>query len=264
MSLNTQEIDPFTAKRIIAYLNQLRSAEELTEEIEDSPDSGSAGSGYAIGPDVASRILSLRNRQRARRFSSLDQLEEVEGFGQDKLNDLVFSLSSSAEEQFVKSLFNGILLDNWTVRFYDEQFEDRDAFLHIAKNESALVEWLVRRLFTATLEKNDNRITANLAGELIRNRFMETHEESYIASYAWALWFYQIDPGNWFSFDRIRLVIDTFLSSYYGISENIELRLFKGYDDRGALTSGITSSDLPVTVNHAEQRIAFWTAELFD
>ena len=161
-------------------------------------------------------------------------------------------------------LFNGILLENWTVRFYDEQFEDKDAFLHIARNESALVDWLAKRLSTASMEATNNRVTANLTGELIRSRYMETHEESYIASYGWALWFYQVDPGNWFSFDRIRLVIEEFLSSYYGISENIELRLFKGYTDRGALTKGITSSDLPVTVNHAEQRIAFWTAELFD
>ena len=63
MSLNTQDIDPLTAKRIIAYLNQLRSAEELMEEIEDNPDSGTAGSGYSIGPAVAARIIALRNRQ---------------------------------------------------------------------------------------------------------------------------------------------------------------------------------------------------------
>ena len=264
MSLNTQDVDAFTTRRILAYLNGLQSADELVQDIKDDPESGTADSGYAIGAEVAERILSYRNTLRARRFSSLAELEQIEGFGQDKFNDLVFTMSESAEDWFIKSLYDGIILDNWTVRYYDEQFDDSTSFLHIARNESALVDWVANRVFNASMEHTQHRVAANLAGELARDRFIEPHEEAYIASYAWALWFYRIDPGNWFSFDRIRVVIEDFLSTYYGISELIELRLFKGYEDRGALTNGITAPDLPVTINHAEQRIAFWTAELFD
>ena len=264
MALQLDHIDAFTQKRILAYLNGVRTAEELTGgAVLDSPESGTSEAGYTIGETVAQRIISLRNRQRGRRFASLTSLNDVDGFGQDKLNDLAYSFRDSAEARFQASLFDGLLYDNWTVTFYDEQFEDAEAFQNIAGNRSNLEDWIIAKVREGSFRRFGDRHLAYVTSQLVRDRYVEVFEESHLGSYAWALWFYRFDQDNWFSFERMREAVETFLSTYQGISEEIELHLVKGYP-AGGLTQGITPDDLPVTINHAEQRIAVWTAELFD
>ena len=269
MALNVDQIDVFTEKRILAFLNGVRNASELTSSsseggaIVDNPDSGAA-SGYTIGATVATRIIQLRNTLRGRRFTSVDQLEGVDGFGQDKLNDLVFSFSLSAEEQFKQQLFDGILLDNWRVRYEVEQFEDLIPFKNVAENRANFEDQVIAAVRRASFNRFGDRSRAYLAGELARDRYVESYLEAHLGSYGWALWFYRFDQDNWFSFERMRTAVEAFLSTYYGISEEIELHLFKGYPNGAGLAEGIIPNDLPVTINHAEQRIAVWTIELFD
>lgn len=270
MNLDFSSIDRFTAQRILAFLNGMRTASDLihsiTErgEIQDNPESGSAGSGYTIGETVAARLISVRNKLRSRRFSSIDQLDEVEGFGQDKLNDLAYSFRDSAEDKFVKSLYSGIILDNWTVQHSSEQFESEEEFLKMVNNNTVFENWVIDQVKEASRERFNDRHRSLLSGELVRNRYVERYEEAHLGSYSWALWFYRIDQDNWFSFDRIREVIEKYLGTYESVSENIEVHFFKGYPNWAGLTKGITPRDLVVTLNHAELRASVWSAELFD
>lgn len=270
MSKNTNNIDSATANRILAYLNSLRNADELTKspeeggDVKDDPISGSEGSGYTIGATVAARIINTRNSLRGRRFSSIDQLVDIDGLGQDKLNDLAYSFSATAEDRFIRSLYDGIILDNWNVRYSDEHFEDRDEFESIVYNEANLENWVVEQVKKTSLEQFDDRHRSLLSGELARDRYIESYPEAHLGSYAWALWFYSIDQDNWFSFERIRTAIESFLGTYEGISGEIELRLLKGFPNWSGLAQGITPLDLPVTLNKVEQRLSIWAAELFD
>ena len=270
MKLEFASIDKYTARRILAFLNSARTTADLVRsiaekgEVEDNPESGSVGSGYTIGETVAGRLMSVRNKLRSRRYSSLDQLNEVDGFGQDKLNDLAFSFRDSAEDKFVKSLYDGIILDNWTVQHSSREFESEEEFSVVATNHSSLESWAIDQVKKASLERFNDHHRSLLSGELLRDRYMEHYEEAHVGSYAWALWFYRIDQDNWFSFDRIREVIEEYLGTYESISENIELHFFKGYPNWAGLTKGITPLDLVVTLNHAELRASVWSAELFD
>ena len=270
MSIHTNNIDSATSSRILAYLNSIRSPEELTKtpeeggDIKDDPKSGAKGSGYTIGPTVAARIINTRNTLRGRRFSSIDQLAEIDGLGQDKLNDLAYSFSATAEDRFISSLYDGIILDNWNVRYSDERIEDRDEFESIIYNEANLENWVVEQVKKASLKQFNDRHRSLLSGELARDRYIESYPEAHLGSYAWALWFYSVDQDNWFSFERIRTAIESFLGTYEGISGEIELRFLKGFPNWSGLTQGITPLDLPVTLNKVEQRLSIWTAELFD
>ena len=270
MNLDFSSVDTYTARRILAYLNGFRTSKDFLKAIEegddlkDNPDSGSSRSGYTIGETVATRMINVRDSLRGRRFTSIEQLNDVEGFGQDKLNDFAYSFADSAEDQFVKALYDGIILDNWTVQHSSTQFENSEQFQAIVNNRSNFEDWVIEEVKKASMERFDDRYRSLLAGELVRNRYVDEYEEAHLGSYAWALWFYRIDQDNWFSFERIRAAIEDFLGTYEGISENIELHFFTGYPNWAGLTQGITSTDLAVTLNHAEQRASVWSAELFD
>ncbi|MEM7572766.1 MAG: hypothetical protein AAF433_07690, partial [Bacteroidota bacterium] len=91
------------------------------------------------------------------------------------------------------------------------------------------------------------------------------HNSSPNATYALALWFYEFDADNWFSWEGIQeqtaVYFDHNSTTYPWF---MELYFFKGFTNRGIVNPGICPEDLPVVVNHAEQSISFWVSALYD
>ncbi|MEM6342582.1 MAG: hypothetical protein AAF927_01835 [Bacteroidota bacterium] len=249
-------------KRVIAFINGAKKASDIVERVKDSPNNGQ---GYGIGETVAKRILSKRNSLPARRFRTIEQFSDIEGLGEDKFEDLLSSFNLLSAEEFRNKMFSDkFLYDNWEFGHHTLQFPDRKNFQQTVSSTESLKHYIAEQIKTLVFKEQQNRTLAKLAAQSIRSAYVENYPEAYLASYAWALWFFGFDADNWFSFEAMRLRIETYLSTFYYASEDIGLFLFKGFENNGTLTDGIGVLDLPITVSYAEQSISIWWATLFD
>ncbi|MBN2385577.1 MAG: hypothetical protein JXB85_01055 [Anaerolineales bacterium] len=84
---------------VLEFFNRVTSPEQITGWVEDDPEFPRASSGaYGIGETVAKRILETRAALPAERFTNLQQIDEIAGIGEDKLQDIFYSMT--AEEQY--------------------------------------------------------------------------------------------------------------------------------------------------------------------
>ena len=114
---------------------------------------------------------------------------------------------------------------------------------------------------STTVESRLQRIVLGLADMATKHdKPRKVLDNADAAQYAWALWFYRFDADNWFSYDRIREVINQYLSTSW--NEDMQLVLVKGFQGRPLWNSGV--SDMPVTLTEAEQTISLWRTELWD
>ena len=84
--------------KALRFLNQFQSPEEITQKVKDDPNKGSGdpSKSVGIGKVVAYRILTKRSELPNEQFYSLDDLNDISGFGQDKLHDLLYTFAEQA------------------------------------------------------------------------------------------------------------------------------------------------------------------------
>lgn len=249
-------------KRVIAFVNGAKKASDIVEGVKDFSNNSQ---GYGIGETVANRILNKRNSLPARRFRTIEQFSDIEGLGEDKFNDLLDTFNVLSAEEFRNKMFSEkFLFDNWEFAHHTIQLPDLKNFQQTVSSIESLKHFVAAQIKTLVFKEQQNRTLAKLAAQSIRSAYVEDYPEAYLGSYAWALWFFGFDADNWFSFEAMRLRIETYLSTFYYASDDISLFLFKGFENDGTLTDGIGVLDLPVTVSYAEQSISIWWATLFD
>ena len=105
-TLDFTRIDVATQAAIVDYVNRAPAGWYLTGwrhggRTVDDPAVGFSGSrpGYAIGTLVADRIVERRDHSSGGQISALADLQGIAGFGQDKLDDLAFTMSNLARHR---------------------------------------------------------------------------------------------------------------------------------------------------------------------
>jgi hypothetical protein len=255
-------IGTHTIERILHFLNEVKTVADITDPniVHDHE-----GGGYTIGEEVAQRILDKRNSLPARRFVAIKELTDgVPGFGDDKLKDLAHSIAIPAAKYFRGKMYDGVIFDNWELNHHTFHFDDRADFFDLVQNEWRFTAWLGEQVEQIALQKFDNPKAARLANLLLQRCPLETYPDSHYGSFVFAFWFYQFDADNWFSFEKVRSVIEDYLSYYIKNHHRLEFRLFKGFENSGLLANPVTRPDLPVVVNYGEQELSIWTAQLND
>ncbi|GAB4417745.1 MAG: hypothetical protein OHK0039_28470 [Bacteroidia bacterium] len=261
MSIYPQE--PWIAKRILAHLNRIQQPGDL--QVPDAPDSESTRSrGYGIGETVSQRIIDRRQTLPGRRYTSLSQLDGIAGLGEDKLGDLFQAFRLPAAEAFAQRMRKAVLPGNFTLSYDAIQIPDEKTFHLIVQTPSRFTQMVGKRLQSLSYEYSSNERLSRVAVKLLESAYLETFDSAHIGAYAFALWFYRFDADNWFGFEQVRSEIEPFLDAYEGHGDRLELRLYKGFDYSGLLAGAITSIDLPVVVNYAEQEISIWWGQLND
>ena len=93
--LDYSKISSLLKKLILSYLNTVRNPQELVEQIFDDPTTGSGDqeSDPAIGFKVAQRVIDYRESTQNKKIVEIEELNNIIGFGQDKLNDLAFTIT---------------------------------------------------------------------------------------------------------------------------------------------------------------------------
>lgn len=248
--------------RLLRFLNRARTATSIYHypDLRDDPNSG-ISNGYIIGEKVAQNILEFRQKLPRRRFINVEQLLEVKGLGQDKLNDLQYSFSTSADNFFKEVLFAEVLQDNWVVAPQSIEYETETDFLSVVQSGESFRR-TAAMLYVQTLAHLDEA-----AKRQLEMRIHQAHQENYLdghlGSFQFAFWWYLFDYDNWFSHEMIQSVCERYLD-YHGFGDRtMELRILRlnGYTP---VTEFQQDLIIPVVVNYVERRITIWEVQLND
>lgn len=254
-------------KRILAFFNQANNVGQILDgTIQDDP---SDGAGKTMGRTLAARILRYKNEIRPfRRFMEWEQFDNVPGVGEGTIKDLIYSFGTTAAEAFRKRMYedNVIYESNWPLEYFRFEFENKEEFHDLIYDEEAFKGWVCERVAQICTERGVATEKKDLMLADIANAYVDTYHNTIPApGYALALWFYEFDADNWFSWDRIQEVCGSYFDHHSGAYPwEMELRFFKGFVQRGIIQPGITPEDLPVVVNWPERAITIWVSALYD
>ena len=264
---NSNNIPHWVQSRILAFFNNARSVDDILDgTIQDDP---SDGPGNTMGRTLAARILRVRNEIRPfRRFMEFSQLDDIKGVGEGTLKDLVYSFGTSAAAAFRNRMYDDSVIyeANWPLEYFRYEFDDSEAFNELAHDKEAFRSWVAERIAEISTEREVDVEKRDLMVADINNAYIDTYHNTIPApGYALALWFYEFDADNWFSWERIQEACIFYFDYYSGSHPwDMELRFFKGFTNRGIIQPGISAEDLPVVVNWPEQAITIWFSELYD
>ena len=252
--------------RIVGFFNHARNIEMILDgTIQDDP---SDGPGKTLGRTLAARILRERNLLPRRRFSSLEQIDNIRGVGPSTLQDLVYSFGKTADETFRNSMYESgtIYQENWPLEYFRYAFEDQETFRSLVQDKAQLRTFIQDKVLEVSQEREVAQDNCDAMLADLEKAYIDTYSNSTpIAGYALALWFYDFDADNWFSWERIQEQTIAYFDHNMNTDEwSMDLHLFKGFINRGIIQPGISPNALPVVVNWAESSITFWISELYD
>jgi len=253
-------ISLIVAKRVLAFLNTVRDAKAL---LEQAPKSSQQPTGNWIGETVAARIISIRNAIPGRRLKSLSQLNTIKGFGQDKFDELTAMFEVNPSEAFRLAMYDGVLLNNWEFK-HSTKALDATKFAATAPVDCLLKNYIAEEIKILCKERFNNQQAAEIASRTLDTTYIERFEDAHLASYAFAFWLYKLDMDNWFSFEKVRLKSELYFSTNPNHNDRLELVMFKGFNNTNVLNQPLNTKDLPVVINHAENSISIWSAQLND
>lgn len=256
-------------QRILNFFNAVTTAEEIHETVQDDPHFGTGGDGPAvgIGMAVAQRILDHRNAQPGNRFRTIEQLNDVQGLGEDKFRDLIYTFQQGADKAFVEAMYNGVIYkENFLLEHHHIHFFDQASFDQVVNCDNSFTDHVgeILESWVQQRRNNPNSALARLAKDYIKGLYLEKVDNADYGSYYFAYWFYRFDADNWFSFDRVRQETAAYLEYNTRSQDRLELRFYKGFKHGDLIGDAITVDDLPVVVNHGELKITVWTGSLFD
>ena len=259
-------IAPWIANRILGFFNAARSVDDVLDgTIQDDP---SDGPGRTMGRTLAARILRTKSQLPRRRFTEFSQLDDVPGVGPGTIQDLVYSFGTTAAAAFQTTMYdeNVIYRENWPLEFFRFTIEDREQFNEIMRDEELFGTYVCDRVRELCAEREVSEEDAAAMLAEIERAYIDTYNNSTPApAYAMALWFYEFDADNWFSWERIQEQTERYINHHMESADwEMELRMFRGVQQRGIIPIAITPTDLPVMVNWPEQAVTVWFSTLYD
>ena len=260
------EIPIWVQNRIIGFFNWARNVGMILDgTIKDDP---ADGPGYVMGRTLAARILREKNKLPKRRFTDLEQLDNIPGVGPGTIADLVYSFGISADEAFRKSMYDSgtIYMENWPLEYFRFTLDDKKAFTAIAQDTEKLRKFVVEKVEEVCTERNVAPEKKEAMLKDVKTNYIDGYSNStQVAGFALAVWFYEFDADNWFSWEDIQQqTLGYFSHNADTYPWFMDLYFFRGFKNRGIIPPGISPPDLPVVVNWAEQAITFWVSSLYD
>lgn len=260
------DIPLWIQNRIIGFFNKARNVDMILDgSIKDDP---SNGKGTTIGPALAARILREKNSLPRRRFTDFEQIDEIRGIGPDTVQDLVYSFGQPAAAFFKKVMYDSetIYKDNWALDYFRYQIEDQEAFTAIVEDKESLRSFVMKKVEEESKEKKVDQKEIKAMEKDLKEAYLDPYSNSTPeAAYAFALWFYQFDADNWFSWEQIQKQTKAYFDYNFNTYPwQMDFYLFRGFENRGLVEIGITPDALPVNVNWAEQCITIWGSALYD
>ena len=258
-------------QRIIDFFNSAQTAEEIRDTVKDDPMFGDHSNPdakpIAIGLTVAQRILDHRNSLPGNRFRTITQLNGIQGLGEDKFRDLIYTFRQSADEAFIESMYNGVIYkENFKLEQRHIHFFDEETFKQVVDCDTSFTNHVAEIIEEWVQDRNNGERSnyTRLSKEYLKGLYLEKTDNADYGSYYFAYWFYRFDADNWFSYDRVRQETAAYLEYNSRHEDRLELRFYKGFKHGLLIGEAITVDDLPVVVNYGELKITVWSGSLFD
>jgi len=217
-----------------------------------------------LSEEAAKSIFARQSEQPKGRFERVSDLRKVSELDAEAWQDLVNQFARPAADIFRQEMYEEVMGSNWDLSYRSIQISDKQEWDAISRNPAALLSTVKTIVEGLAMDHKGSADIAKLANLLLDQAAVESHTDSHLASFAWAFWFYRFDQDNWFSFEKVREEIEDYLSSYSDQAEPIHFHLYKNFPNSQVLVDALTVADLPVMVNHAEQRVTVWTCSLND
>ncbi|MCI5080295.1 MAG: hypothetical protein MRY78_01315 [Saprospiraceae bacterium] len=270
--MKINDIPNHVAVRILDFFNRVKYVTDITDTlIEDDP---SDGPGNTIGATLAARILRVRSKFPFNRFETLEQLDAIQGFGEGTWKDLVYTFGRTAAQAFRDGLYvnNIIYRENWPVWCFEFPIEDKEQFEELEGNETAYRNFIAQKLAEIAEQEEVHEGLATQAIEGVKEAHIDRFEDATLSALTLGMWFYRVDPGNWFSIDRIYEetleYFEYFYPKYpfqaYSYNNLLTMVAFNGVPGNIIMPTGITANDLITVINYPEQSITIWMAALYD
>lgn len=252
--------------RIVAFFNAAQNVEMILDgTIMDDP---ADGPGRVFGPALAARILRTKNELPRRQFSSFEEIDAIRGVGPDVIQDLVYSFGKTADETFRNSMYETgtIYMENWPLEYFRFEIGDKDTFYELTHNREQLRQFIMEKVAQVSKERGVSAENTEAMLTDLKQAYIDDYSNSTpIASYALALYFYDFDADNWFSWDTIQKQTLGYFDHYMNTNNwSMELFQFRGFRNRGIIEPGIAPEVLPVVATEAELAISFWITALYD
>ncbi len=260
------DIPLWVQNRIVGFFNSARNVDRILDgTIQDDP---SDGQGKTIGKTLAARILRERNQLPRRRFTDFEQIDAIRGVGPGTVKDLVYSFGRSADETFRNSMYESgtIYMENWPLEFFRYTFDDQEAFRTLVQDQEKLRQFITEKVLQVAVEREVSEENRDAMEKDLKEAYIDYYSNSTpIAGYALALYFYDFDADNWFSWERIQEQTIAYFNHNSSTDDwFIDLHQFRGFRNRGIVQPGISPDVLPVVTNWAELAVTFWVSELYD
>jgi hypothetical protein len=262
--LTSLELPAWAVRRVLAFLNRAQRAEDFAQLSDLLPAEEGGTRDNGIGEVVGNRILERRSSLPAGQFSDLEELQGIPGLGAEKFRELIEGSKLPADEAFRRRMYKRLIGENFVLTYESLIVPEAEDFLQIAASPERVTQLVASRLQPVVVERTQNELAARLALDLLGRSYVERYESGHLGAHAFALWFYRLDQDNWFSFEAVLRETMEYLDYFPYVDQRSELLLYKGFPNAGLLAQAITASDLPVVLNYAEQRISFWSVDLYD
>ncbi|MCB0641669.1 MAG: helix-hairpin-helix domain-containing protein, partial [Phaeodactylibacter sp.] len=169
--------DPTSTNRLLTFLNKLKTADALLEKLDrihaPTAPATNGAKDYGLGETIAQRIFEYKAQLPGRRFSKLDQLEDIKGFGPDKLQELSKKVCIPAALAFKNSMYAHLIAENWVLENYSFHLIAAE-FMETVENESIFTEFVCDKLEDISLQKFNNHKAAMLAAQLLKCCYLES------------------------------------------------------------------------------------------
>lgn len=265
MGTTTTKVPGWVQGRILSFFNYAEGVDEVMATVKDDP---SDGPGRTIGATLAARILRERQKYGFRGFTAFEQLDQIKGVGEGTIKDLVYTFSDTAAEAFRSKMYDDMVIyrENWPLEYFRYEIEDKEEFEKMAFDDALFRSFVEEKIVALSEERGIDQAHCTKMVENIKTTYIDRYNNSISAPiYALALWFYEFDADNWFSWERIQEATAVYFDHHAGSDlGEMELRFFKGFRDEGIIRPGITPDDLPVVINWAEQCVTLWFSALYD
>ncbi|MEL7119449.1 MAG: hypothetical protein AAFO07_08415 [Bacteroidota bacterium] len=270
--MNVQDIPSNVGIQILNFFNRVKVVSDITDTlIQDDP---SDGPGRTIGTTLAARILRTRSEQEFNQFMNLEQLDAISGFGKGTWKDLVYTFGRKAAEAFRDNLYvnNVISKENWPVWIFEFPFEDKESFQEVVDDEANYRAFISQKLGEITRKEEVIDSLAEKAINGVKEAYIERFEDPTLSAHSFTIWFYRLDPANWFSFDRMNEQTSAYFDYYVPkfsfqrmrFDTLIEFVAFKGVPGTIIKPAGSAAPDLLTTINYPEKSVTIWMSTLYD
>lgn len=263
-TLDTGGISPRTASEVLRFLNEAIQPTDISRAdslLKDDPDAGTGR--YRIGKTVAGRIIQKRKSLNAGLFQSLEELNGIDGLGQDKFHDLIYSFHFSAADEFVRQMYADVIGDQWRLEHLSRITTSPEEFRSLVADPIAFQDHVARMIGEQVHVHAENEVLAReFAANVLCGSEAHLKVSEKEAGFSWALWFYRMGTKRWFGFEQVREKISQYFHTYSQTAGQIEWRVFRNFQSESILRS--STYDLPVTVNYTEQAISLWRAEILE